>query len=207
VSQLRRGVPYQSFCFILLSVINGLPLTGAQVDVYVSQDKRPQKRGQGVITEQGNGQYSYQPTWAETGAISVSFLFIARGANLVNMEFFTEGSGALSYVGWPDVPIRPITHDPDYLEFRLEQQRTSTPADVWFLLEDLRESAWLDIIEAQEGVIPLDKLQADLKELRRLLETLRESKRADAERRVKRLAKIVKRHEYLAERNRPKRTA
>ena len=102
MSSLLKNVGNQSVTFVLVSVTNGGALTGATVNVYVTQDHGAQTSGAGSVTEQGRGQYVYLPTQAETNADDVGFLFEATGAIPVNYDFHTSSPRTQP----PPAPVR-----------------------------------------------------------------------------------------------------
>lgn len=79
----------QTVHFVLVSSTDGSALTSATVTVYVTLDAGTQTTGTGTVQEEGNGQYSYAPTQAETNGDSVGFLFTAAGGIAASLQVYT----------------------------------------------------------------------------------------------------------------------
>ena len=90
MSLLRKNVASQNIYFVLINATTGAALTGASVTTWVSKDGAAQASGGGTVTGDGNGQYHYAPTQAETNATAVGFLFTATTAVPVNIHCFTD---------------------------------------------------------------------------------------------------------------------
>lgn len=68
---------------------DGMAFTGT-VTVYVTLDGNSQGTGAGTVENEGNGQYTYKPTQAETNADSIGFLFTGSGALSRHVQVFTR---------------------------------------------------------------------------------------------------------------------
>lgn len=92
---LRRNVAGQTVYFFLRSAAT--PAGGAvglagSIVVSVAGDGGAQNTGAGTVTEDGNGEYHYSPTQAETDFTAVAFTFTAptTAATATSREFFTS---------------------------------------------------------------------------------------------------------------------
>lgn len=90
MSSLRKNVASQNFTFCLVSATTGLGVAGASITAYVTKDGAAQGAAAGTSTSQGNGQYNYAPTQAETNATDVGFFFTATGCVPCNLDFHTD---------------------------------------------------------------------------------------------------------------------
>ena len=90
MSSLRKNVASQNFTFCLVSATTGLGVAGASITAYVTKDGAAQGAAAGTTTSQGNGQYNYAPTQAETNATDVGFFFTATGCVPCNLDFHTD---------------------------------------------------------------------------------------------------------------------
>lgn len=90
MSSLRKNVASQNFTFCLVSTTTGLGVAGASITAYVTKDGAAQGAAAGTSTSQGNGQYNYAPTQAETNATDVGFFFTATGCVPCNLDFHTD---------------------------------------------------------------------------------------------------------------------
>lgn len=86
---MRLNSPNEHVCFLLLSANDGSPVTGATVSVSRTANGSIQTPGQGFVTEQGNGEYTYNPSQGETSSYQISFLFSAPGAIPVLVNIYT----------------------------------------------------------------------------------------------------------------------
>lgn len=66
-----------------------VPVTSGTVTVYVTLAGGTQTAGEGSVEHEGNGQWTYFPTQAETNADEVAFLFTHADAPSVNLQVYT----------------------------------------------------------------------------------------------------------------------
>lgn len=94
MASLKKNVANQNITFCLINATTGAGLPGATVSSFVTKDAGAQASGGGTVTNQGNGQYNYAATQAETNATDVGFFFTATGAIPVNVDFHTDAVDA-----------------------------------------------------------------------------------------------------------------
>jgi hypothetical protein len=84
---MRKNVAGQLLHFALVSKTDGSAVTSGTTTAYVTIEGGSQSTG-GTATHEGNGQWSYAPSQAETNGNSVGFLFVNTNAILVNLQLF-----------------------------------------------------------------------------------------------------------------------
>jgi hypothetical protein len=118
----------QSISAFLPNINTGLPVTSGTTSVYITLDGGIQAAGAGTVEHEGNGQWVYKPTQAETNGDSLAFLFTNADAISANIQVFTtEIIGVTSDVTVPvsanvvgltrykiREEVRRILRDPDW---------------------------------------------------------------------------------------------
>src|SRR4051812_26377874 len=89
---LRKNVNGQHLGIVLVKASDGTALTGATVTAYRSIDGAAQAAVGGVVTELGNGQYSFAPSQADTNGNQISYLFTAATAVPVEKTIVTTAA-------------------------------------------------------------------------------------------------------------------
>lgn len=92
---LQYNTTGQHIGFRLVSVTTGAVLTGATATAYRTIDG-VRGAATGTVTEKGNGQYDFSTSAADTTGTSLSFLFTASGAVIVEKTLFTTGTASPS---------------------------------------------------------------------------------------------------------------
>ncbi len=77
---MRRNVAGQVVTAHLINRTDGTDVTTGSVSVFVTGDGGTQTSGAGAITHEGNGDWSYVPTQAETNFTQVAFTFVHSSA-------------------------------------------------------------------------------------------------------------------------------
>lgn len=123
-----KNVAGQSISAVLVSKSDGSPITSGTVTVYVTLAGGTQTAGAGTVEHEGNGQWTYFPTQAETNADSIAFLFTHTSAVPQSLQVYTtqfrvsatpvSTAVSASTVGLNRYQIREevrrIIRDPDY---------------------------------------------------------------------------------------------
>lgn len=130
--------------FNLRNVSDGTAYTGAAstVTVYLTLDGGTQATGGGVIENEGNGQYSYRPSQAETNADSIGVAATASAAIMDPLQIFTVTQAELDRIQQASAGDASTARE--LIEDALEAEG--------FLSEGLDMSAW----EATRGLRSLN---------------------------------------------------
>lgn len=96
-----RNTAGQSVSIDLAALADGTPVTTGTTTVYVTIDRGTQATGAGAVTHEGNGEWSYAPTQAETDGVHIKFSFRNSLAVGNGVNVYTRPSGT----GFPAVGI------------------------------------------------------------------------------------------------------
>ena len=77
---MRKNTASQIVSFQAISTTDGSDVTAGSPTVYYTIDGGTQGTGAGTTAHEGNGQWSYAPTQAETNGNHVAFTFVLSGA-------------------------------------------------------------------------------------------------------------------------------
>lgn len=85
---MRKNVASQFIAAQLINKSTGASVTSGTCTVYVTKDGGTQTAGSGTVTHEGNGEYSYAPTQAETNATHVAFTWTHTDAVAVTINVY-----------------------------------------------------------------------------------------------------------------------
>ncbi len=85
---MRKNVASQFIAAQLINKSTGASVTSGTCTVYVTKDGGTQASGGGTVTHEGNGEYSYAPTQAETNATHVAFTWTHTDAVTVTINVY-----------------------------------------------------------------------------------------------------------------------
>lgn len=88
---MRKNTAGQYVGFQVYSTTDGTPVTSGSPTIYVTKDGGTQASGGGTVTHEGNGQWTYQPTQAETNGNHVVYSFSLSGAMAGPVNVFPVG--------------------------------------------------------------------------------------------------------------------
>ncbi len=88
---MRKNVSGQIVSASLVSRTDGSAVTTGTTTVYVTGDGGTQASGGGTVTHEGNGEWSYAPTQAETNYTHIAFTFTNTNAVGQTLNVYTVG--------------------------------------------------------------------------------------------------------------------
>ncbi len=88
---MRKNVSGQIVSASLVSRTDGSAVTTGTTTVYVTGDGGTQASGGGTVTHEGNGEWSYAPTQAETNYTHIAFTFTNTSAVGQTLNVYTVG--------------------------------------------------------------------------------------------------------------------
>ena len=89
----------QTIHFALISATDGTAVTAGSPSVYVTIEGGAQTAGSGgTPVHEGNGQWSYTPTQAETNGDSIGFIFVLAGAIPASIQIYPVSAAVASAV-------------------------------------------------------------------------------------------------------------
>lgn len=88
----RKNTAGQNLGFKMISTTTGLGVAGATVAAYRSIDGGAQATATGTATSQGNGQYTFALSQADTNGGDISFMFVATGCVPDEKTIVTTGA-------------------------------------------------------------------------------------------------------------------
>jgi hypothetical protein len=88
---MRKNVSGQTVSAHLISKTDGSNVTTGTTTVYVTGDSGTQGTGGGTVTHEGNGEWSYVPTQAETNYTHIAFTFENTNAVGQTLNVYTVG--------------------------------------------------------------------------------------------------------------------